>query len=342
MESSTYTPGPRPLKGDTNLECRSSIQKESVTCTSLGREWLWILGLRMNQLSLSLSKTSTPQKISVRVLQAFRPFTFSQVVVAELQSGVLPLPPRFVIKFSDPRHIPNRIPLMRELDQERSTSPWSPRFRDFFTAHLRDFRTKRWPNHWKCTGATQPVTRQERINKDEDFYDDWFADREGTLCLWSQEMDHWEQTFESHSNEMAVYQALESLQGHSIPCLFGSGTYKPPIYGFDDPLLSSVPFLALEYIPGAPLHHIQLAATISTNPSSPPQITPPDAKRAAHAIIDVARAIRNLGVNNPDFAARNIIFAKSGSASSRNHRFRPGFSEQRAGHESAGHPGRLV
>ncbi|KAF7292981.1 hypothetical protein MIND_01197400 [Mycena indigotica] len=262
---------------------------------------------QMLQLSLSLSKASSPQKISVRVLQAFRPFTFSQVVVAEPQSGFLPLPPRFVIKFSDPRHIPNRIPLMRELDQERSTSPWSPRFRDFFTTHLREFRTKRWPNHWKCTGATQPVTREERMNKDEDFYDDWLADREGTFCLWSQEMDHWEQTFESHSNEMAVYHALESLQGRSIPRLIGSGTYKPPIYGFDDPLLSSVPFLALEYIPGARLDHIQLAATISPNPSSPPQITPPNAKRAAHAIIDVARAIRNLGVNNPDFAARNII-----------------------------------
>ncbi|KAF7302242.1 hypothetical protein MIND_00791200 [Mycena indigotica] len=229
-----------------------------------------------------------------------------QVVVAELQSGPASFPPRFVLKFSDPRFIPNRLSFMKELDSERNSSPWSPRFREFFISHLRDFRTKSWPNYWKCTGATHPITDDERYQIEEEFYDDYLCDREGTLFLWSQEMYHWEATFDSHFNELAVYQALRPLQGRHIPRLFGRGTFKPPSDGFDDPLLSSVPFLALEHIPGATLNRIQLLST-RNNSSPTPQITNHDATCASHVLIDVVRAIRNLGVNNPDYAARNIV-----------------------------------
>jgi len=75
----------------------------------------------------------------------------------------------------------------------------------------------------------------------------------------------------------------------------------------DDALLSTVPCFLMECIEGASLEEFELVNGPGTDPSGALRLTNEDALRASHAIIEVARSVRNLGVSNNDIAAHNIL-----------------------------------
>ncbi|KAJ7207115.1 hypothetical protein GGX14DRAFT_366671, partial [Mycena pura] len=244
----------------------------------------------------------TSLKLDVRFVKVFKPFTMSEAAVVELVPGLRPvvegfLLRQFVVKFSDPRHIRNDLPGMRDNAHERTDAPWTFGFRSFFLSMLRDFCSKRWPNYWNVLGPSV-------VDDYRHFYD------EGDRAIWAAEMDHWEEVIGCHHREVAAYRALEPLQGRSIPNFFGTASYVPLEAGMDDALLSTVPCFFMEYIEGASLEEFELVDgpwSSGTNPSGALRLTDKDAPRASHAIIEVARSVRNLGVSNNDIAAHNIL-----------------------------------
>ncbi|KAJ7219413.1 hypothetical protein GGX14DRAFT_436074, partial [Mycena pura] len=244
----------------------------------------------------------TSLKLDVRFVKVFKPFTMSEAAVVELVPGLRPvveglLPRQFVVKFFDPRHMRNELRRMRDHARERADAPWTFGFRSFFLSMLRDFRSERWPNYWNVLGSRV-------FDDDRRFY------KEGDdlrRLIWAAEMDHWEEVIGCHHREVAAYRALEPLQGRSIPKIFGTATYVPPEDGMDDALLSTVPCFFMEYIEGASLEEFELVNGPGTAPSGALRLTNEDALRASHAIIEVARSVRNLGVSNNDIAAHNIL-----------------------------------
>ncbi|KAJ7225822.1 hypothetical protein GGX14DRAFT_422513 [Mycena pura] len=229
------------------------------------------------QLNFRPEGQPTSLKLDVRFVKVFKPFTMSEAAVVELVPGLRPvvegfLPRQFVVKFSDLRHMRNELPCMRDNARERADAPWTFGFRSFFLSMLRGFQG----DHLR-------------------------------RLIWAAEMDHWEEVIGCHHREVAAYRALEPLQGRSIPKFFGTATYVPPQNGMDDALLSTVPCFFMEYVEGASLEEFELVNGPGTDPSGALRLTDEDALRASHAIIEVARSVRNLGVSNNDIAAYNIL-----------------------------------
>ncbi|KAJ7221583.1 hypothetical protein GGX14DRAFT_670322 [Mycena pura] len=229
----------------------------------------------------------TSLKLDVRFVKVFKPFTMSEAAVVELVPGSRPvvegfLPLQFVVKFFDARHMRNELPCMRDHARERADAPWTFGFRSFFLSMLRDFRCERWPNYWDVLGSRVFDDDGRRFYKEGDHL---------RRPIWAAEMDHWE----------------EVVGWRSIPKFFGTATYVPPEDGMGDALLSTVPCFFMEYIEGASLDEFELVNGPGTDPSGALRLTEEDALRASHAIIEVARSVRNLGVSNNDIAAHNIL-----------------------------------
>lgn len=249
------------------------------------------------KLSFMAEGTTHASPISARIIRSFQPFTIAQALLVEpIHPGNTPLPSQFVLKLIDPRFSAPAPKAYRPLNKKG----WTRRCDQEFKYALSRVRSGAWPNHWKCLGSKasdQWADRDFPAEISGDSPDDApLNDDEVRYLGWLTEMDKWSGHRHSHDVELAAYRQLQSLQGSGIPKLYGTCRFSAGSEE-EDPFITDVPGLLLEYVDGVCMQKLVPGQNISAV----------DAERISQGILTTLRGIRDHLVVHNDFAARNVI-----------------------------------
>ncbi|KZP28087.1 hypothetical protein FIBSPDRAFT_817674 [Athelia psychrophila] len=156
--------------------------------------------------SLRLHLAGSPTTVELEVVQAFTPFTWSQVLLVKLSiQSPTALPSPFILKTFDPRFIGERL----------KTSPWSS------SGEAKAVRSRILEVDPNFRGSREPGYDDD--SDDEDFVK---PPMEKVLEEWEEYW--WQYSAKQHQNESSAYAALPFLQGNGIPRCYGSGTMDLP------------------------------------------------------------------------------------------------------------------
>jgi hypothetical protein len=201
-----------------------------------------------------------------RVLKSFEPFTKAVVLLVQSREpDSLPL----VLKIFDPRCLDERISPCPELIPSR---PWT------LTAERAAAETR---------AAVRRGDLEDTFDENLPFHDEpEDADPALIAALW--EEYYFRLLQNNWKVEVAAYNRLKDVQGQSIPRLYHWGTYVPR-----EPRAVEPYAIAIEYIPGPTLKHIQSNLLV-------PSLYEP--------ILQLIDSLSDYGVLHSDLNWNNILF----------------------------------
>ncbi|KIM37669.1 hypothetical protein M413DRAFT_77002 [Hebeloma cylindrosporum] len=211
---------------------------------------------------------------SLQVIEAFQPFTKSQVFLVRPEPASRGLPLELVLKIFDPRYLDNRALPKVLKPGSRLRHPWT------------------LEGEIEAARYRQEVAEGERPEHDE-FLEDRLEepDQEAEPYLWEEHYyrvmkDCWE-------SENDAFSLLKSFQGTVIPRFYGSGNVSPRDTRVIQPFA-----ILMEYIHGTTLEKID-----------PGKVKIPPA--LFYPMLDATKAFPDLGVCHTDIKGNNILLSPS-------------------------------